>query len=292
MPTHPPLGVTAVMLPELDFQEQIALCVELGVTHYTARPRVIPDAQRDKPWHSHGNHKFDLTPHRLIEEGEAMARQLEDAGMTAFGTVPALTAQADADTIKLHCEGAAKIGAGRMRMATGPYPTQVFDYAAALEQQVEQYGRAVDIAQTYGLKLVIETHSSSLAASPALAWNILKHFEPTQLGAIFDLPNFAREGNLVAHLAVSVLKDYIDHLHVGGLRRVRGEQDAKGFAHERTEMCGMKEGDLYIPGWLDLARQHAPDAPWVLEDYSAGLSGEQRLRRAVAEVHDALEVLG
>jgi len=286
------LGVTAVMLPELDFAEQIALCTELGVTHYSARPRIIPDAKRNAEYHSHGNHKFDLTPQRLIEEGQAMRKQLEDAGMTPFGTVPALTVQMDPDEIRMHCEGAAKIGAGRIRMGPQPYPREIFDYDAFLQKQLEMYDKAVEITQSFGLKIVIETHSNSLAASPALALNIVQHFEPGQVGVIFDLPNFAKEGGLVAHLAVSILKDYIDHLHVGGLHRIRGEADARGFPREANEMCGMKDSDLYIPGWLELVRQAAPEAPWVLEDYSAGLSGEARLRRAVADVHDALEMMG
>ena len=38
------LGVTGVMLPELDFDEQIALCRSLGITRYQYRPRVITAA--------------------------------------------------------------------------------------------------------------------------------------------------------------------------------------------------------------------------------------------------------
>ena len=84
-----PLGVTAVMLPELDFADQIALCRECGVTHYSIRPRIIADDQQDQPYSSHGNHKFDLTPARLVEEGAAIRAQLASAGMTPFGTLPA-----------------------------------------------------------------------------------------------------------------------------------------------------------------------------------------------------------
>jgi len=62
------LGVTAVMLPELDFDEQIALCQELGIRYYQYRPRIIPPDQRDKPYSNWGNHKFDLTPERLVRE--------------------------------------------------------------------------------------------------------------------------------------------------------------------------------------------------------------------------------
>jgi len=43
-----PLGVTAVMLPELDFPEQLALLKKHGVTHYSLRPRNIPPGEVGK----------------------------------------------------------------------------------------------------------------------------------------------------------------------------------------------------------------------------------------------------
>ena len=79
------LGVTAVMLPELDFDEQIALCRAEGVKYYQYRPRVIRPEQRDKPYHSHGRHKFDLTPDRLLTEGAALTARLRSAGLNPGG---------------------------------------------------------------------------------------------------------------------------------------------------------------------------------------------------------------
>lgn len=282
MPTNLSLGVTAVMLPELDFDEQIALCRELGVTHYSVRPRDIPHELRDKPWGNWGNHKFDLTPKRLVEEAAAIKAKLLDAGLTPFGTVPAINNSITDEDLKLHLEGAAAVDAGRMRVAPAPYDTtRVFDYEALLEKQIADYQRVVALAKTYGIKVVIETHARSLASSPALALNICRHFEPADLGVIFDIANFCIEGGILPHLAVSVLHRYIDHVHVGGSYAAGGSYDANGFRKQATVQCPINETSLYLPDWIGALRQaELGTVPLVIEDYTAGPPGRLRLRNS------------
>lgn len=286
-----PLGVTAVMLPELDLPEQLALCRKLGLTHYTLRPRIIAPADRDKPYSNWGNHKFDLTPQRLVREATVLRRQIEDAGLVPFGTVPNATTADPDDQIRLHLEGAAAVGAGRVRIAPAPYPSGPFDYPSFLDQVINRYHQIVQLARSYRLKIVIETHCRSLAASPALAWNICRHFDPADLGVIFDLPNFAREGNYMPNLAVAVIGRWIDHCHVGGARRVHTGRDPQGFAIVQEEFCSLPEGDLHIPTWLKALRDAQIHVPLIIEDFTPGLPGAQRLEATAADLRQALESL-
>lgn len=287
-----PLGVTAVMLPELTFDEQIALCSELGVTHYSIRPRVIPEGQRDKPWGNWGNHKFDLTPDRLLKEGQAIAKQLRDAGLTPFGTVPGLAAEADEDELKKHFEGAANAGAGRVRVQPPGYTKgELFDYPAHVERTVAAYKRAVDIAKPFGQKLVIETHRGTHVCAPGLAREVCKHFDPSEVGVIFDIANYSGEGEVNPFLAVSVIGDWIDHVHIGGGRRAFGEYDEAGFRKVAHMMTKMTEGDLYIPDWLAALKLLGREVPLVIEDYTPHIPGALRLRDSATALHRALESL-
>ena len=282
------LGVTAVMLPELDFDEQIALCRETGVTHYSLRPRVIPAEERGKPYSNWGNHKFDLTPERLVKEAGTIRRRLSDAGLTPFGTLPHATVASSDDELKLHFEGAAAVGAGRVRVAPESYPAGVFDYEAALRRAIDGYGRAAALAKPYGLKIVIETHALSLASSPGLAWNICRHFDPAQVGVIFDLSNFACEGMLQPNLAVSVIGRWIDHCHVGGQRRTIGGRDAQGFRRAGIETCSVTESDLYLPDWLVAMLAAGIVVPLVIEDFIPDLPGAERLRQSATALRSCL----
>jgi sugar phosphate isomerase/epimerase len=289
--TTMPIGVTAVMLPELDFAEQLDLCRKLGVTHYSLRPRVISAEQRDKPFSNWGNHKFDLTPQRLLREAKEIRRQMDDAGVTPWGTVPNASTSDDMDALKLHFEGSASVGAGRVRVAPEKYPSTPFDYAAFLDKIVQAYGRIVELAQSYKQKVVIETHAWSLAASPALAWNIVRHFEPAKLGVIFDLPNYAREGNQQPPLAVSVLGPWIDHLHVGGSRRVSASYDALGCRVVKDQFCPLEESDLNLSAWLTALRDARVAAPLMVEDFVENKPGALRLTDSVTVLKRALAAL-
>ena len=273
------------------FAQQIDLCRQTGVTHYSIRPRIIPDEQRDQPWGCWGNHKFDLTPRLLVEQADRIARQLADAGLVAFGTNPATNIDAGDDELKLHFEGAAAVGAGRVRVATAPYPQEPFDYASLLDRVVDRYGQLVARAQPMGLKIVIETHHGSLATSPGLALNICRHFDPSQLGVIFDMPNFAIEGNLVPHLAVAVLGDYIDHCHVGGGRRTPGETDDQGFRKAGHEMCSLSQADLHIPTWIGALHAAKRHVPLVIEDFTGNRTGADNLKHTAGQLRKIVESL-
>lgn len=280
-----PLGVTAVMLPELDFDEQVVLCRQLNITHYVYRPRVVSDEQRNDPYSNWGNHKFDLTPDKLVEQGATLRKKLQDAGLRGYCTVPRLNADESDEGLTVHLRGAAAGGCERMRVGPPAYPhDKLFDYPAYVEQAVEHYRRCCDLAEPYGLKIVIEMHAGNSAASPGLAYNIVQSFDPSELGIILDLPNLVREGFVNPPLAVSVLSRWIDHVHLGGNRHVAGDYDALGFRVPRTQMCPLSETGLHVPAWIDAIAQLKRDVPLILEDYTPGIPGPLRLRNTAAAI--------
>ncbi|MCC6580516.1 MAG: sugar phosphate isomerase/epimerase [Phycisphaeraceae bacterium] len=289
--TDMPLGVTAVMLPELDLDEQLALCAKLGVTHYCARPRVVPEAQVGQPWSNWGNHKFDLTPKRLAAEATAIRGKILHAGLVPFGTVPALYLTDADDELMLNIKGCADLGAGRIRVAMPLYPSEPFDYDAELRKQVDGYRRVVGLAKPLGVKIVIETHCGTIACSPALAMNICRHFDPSELGVIMDIANYTIEGGIAPHLAVSVLGPYIDHVHIGGARSTFGEYDALGFRRPAYVMAPITEVNTHIPSWIKALAQSGRKVPLVIEDYTANKPGPLRLSDTAIALRRVLEAL-
>lgn len=284
------LGVTGVMLSELDFPQQISLCQELGVKYYQYRPRIIPDSERGKPFSNWGNHKFDLTPQRFHHEGRKLTAQLRDAELEPWGSVPNLTVDMDDEEIRLHVEGAVAADLRCVRCNPPNYPSQPFDYRAFLDHVVTRYNYVIErISWPMGIKLIIETHAGSLATGPGLAWNIVRHFPPNRVGVIFDLPNFAIEGGVTPHLAVSVLGPYIDCCHVGGARRVdQPQRDAFGSRQIKKAFCSMADSDAHVPTYLKALADANIDSPLIIEDYQGNLAGADRLRRAVSYLQQVL----
>lgn len=287
-----PLGVTGVMLPELGFEEQLALCRALGLTHYVYRPRTIPESAKGQPFGNWGNQKFDLTPQRLLDEGVYLREKVEAAGLVPFGTVPNLLVDAPEAELRLHFQGAAAAGARCVRVNPPNYPHEVvFDYPKYLGETIERYRAAVALARPHDVKLVIEMHAGNAATSPGLAWNIVRHFEPAHLGVIVDLPNFAREGFVSPSLAVSVLGDWIDHAHFGGCRRVEGVPDERGFRRSDAVFCGITESDLHVPTWARHLASLGREVPLIIEDYTPNMPGAARLTREAAAARRMLEGL-
>jgi sugar phosphate isomerase/epimerase len=284
----PPIGINAVMLPDLDFGEQVELCQRTGITHYQIRPRVVPENQRDKPYAFWGNHKFDLTPARLLAEAAEIRKRLADAGLRPFGTAPVALVTDGVESLTLDFDGAAAVGAGRVRVNPPALPKGPFDYAELLDRTVELYGKAAELARPRGIKIVIETHARSLASGPALAWNICRHFEPRDVGVIFDLCNFAVEGNIQPNFAVAVLARHIDHVHIGGFQRHSTRADENGFRVVDIRSCDLDQSDLHMPTWLAALTAAGINVPLVVESFIDSLPTRERASSVVEAVRRAL----
>jgi len=286
------LGVTAVMLPDLDFGEQIEICRELGVNYYQYRPRVIPENRRGEPYSNWGNHKFDLTPDRLLKEGAKLTKRLRDAGLEPWGTVPSLSVDMPDDEIRHHLEGAIVAEAKCVRCGPPAYPSEPFDYAQLLNCTVERYKHVIErLSAPMGIKLILETHCRTMITAPGLAWNVVRHFPPQRVGVIFDMANFGREGEVNPVLAVSVLRDYIDCCHVGGHRRVIADVDPLGCKRLGGQMCRIEESDLHIPTWLKAIRDAGIEPPLIIEDFTPNMTGADRLRQSATFLHRLLDTL-
>jgi sugar phosphate isomerase/epimerase len=279
-----PLGVTAVMLPELDFDEQIDLCAQLGVTHYVFRPREIAANRRGEAYSNWGNHRFDLTPERFAEQGAQLGRQLREAGLRPFCAVPSSHSGSDRSVLEQDMIGCAQAGCASIRLMPPPYPSGVFDFDAYLAEAIAALQQAVEMARGFGLKVVIEMHAGTSGASPGLARLLVRQFSPEHLGLVPDLANFAREGAVNPDLGVSAVQRWIDHLHVGGAWTVEGEPDDLGWRTVHHPFCSLSASDLDVRGWVVAIGRLGRTVPLIIEDYTDGLSGGERLRRSVEEL--------
>jgi sugar phosphate isomerase/epimerase len=283
-----PLGVTAVMLPELDFSGQLALCKDLDLKYYIYRPRVIPVERRAEPYSNWGNHQFDLTPDRLISEGALLAGQLEAQGVVPYCTLPEADTSTSDEVWEVHIRGAVAGRCSRVRISPVDHPTQLFDYAKHVEEVIARYRSLIPRAKQAGLKVVIEMHVGNAACGPGLVYNVVRNFDPEDLGVIVDFPNLAQQGYVDPVLAVSVLAPWIDHCHLGAARRIPVGKDEFGCLQTEHEFCALNEGDLHIPAWINALASFDRTVPLVIEDFSNNMTGADRLRRSARQARELL----
>lgn len=260
------LGVSVCMLPEIDFDEQIELCVSLGIRAYQFRPE------------------------RLLAEGKALSLKLARAGLAPWGTLPRIRVDDTDEAIALHLRGAAEVRAGRMRLDPPLLPPGPFDCRAFIDQAAARYEEvARRLAKPLGIRLLVQTRAGSIAASPGLAWALVGRLDPREIGVILDLASLAREGELAPGLAVSALRDFIDCAHVGGSRRVVAGSDERGCKRLEHQFCSMEESDLHIPSWIAALQAAGISPPLIVEDLSPGMSGADKLRRGARLLHAILK---
>jgi len=103
-----------------------------------------------------------------VEFAESIATALRGAGMEPWGTLPAACIDDPDDSLKLHAEGAAVSGAGRVRIGPTPYPARPFDYDEYLARVTDRYAAVVEkVTRPARVRILIETHCGGAAASAA-----------------------------------------------------------------------------------------------------------------------------
>ncbi len=259
-------GVFTVILPELDLDETIEAVAEAGYDGIEWRCRRIPPDRRNEPFSYWGNVRNDMTPERVVKEGPEIARRCEDAGLEVFA-LATYCSSGDREEVKLAAEAAAAIGAPVFRV-WGPAWNRSVSFEDLRRRALDDYAAAVEIAASFGVSVVVETHMGCITCSPSLCRDLLSGFPPQGIGVILDPGNMVSEGFEMLHFSVDMLGDYLRYVHAKNTGwRIKKEAEG-GFTEWETYSLPVHEG---IVDWVEVFEallRHGYDG-WVsLEDFS------------------------
>jgi sugar phosphate isomerase/epimerase len=123
--------------------------------------------------------------------------------------------------------------------------------------------------------------------STSLVHRIVSHFDPKDIGAIYDVNNMARDGYETSKMALELLGPYLAHAHIGGQRPKPGERDANGTIKWSFEGCPLAEGLLHMPTIFENLRAVSYQGFLSIEDFRQG-AAETKLK----ETMDYLKAIG
>lgn len=276
-------SATTVFLPQLTLVQQAELLSRLGYDGMELRVRRVSPEQRSKAEPSFwGYHVNDLTPENFAARAGEIRRVLSDHGLALAGIASA-AACTDLDQIRLLVEGAVAAGAPFIRVsaASGYKPDGSQDYWQIYGETVAGYARVLQITRGTGVKIVLEIHGGTIHCSASLAHRIVSHFDPAEVGVIYDPQNMVRDGFETTALAVQLLGPYLAHCHVGAHRPLPPlEHDARGTAQWRWEACPMAEGLYHYPTLVAQLRRMGYRHFISVEDFRA-MDPEEKLRDAI-----------
>ena len=250
-------SATTVFLPRLSLVQQAALLSRLGYDGMELRVRRIPAELRAKAEPSAwGYHVNDVTPETFAAKAAEIRQVLADHGLALAGIASA-AACTELDHIKLLVEGAVAAGAPFIRVgaASGYKGDGSQDYWQVYGETVAGYARTLELTRGTGVKIVLEIHGGTIHCSAALAHRIVSHFNPAEVGVIYDPQNMVKDGFETTALAVQLLGPYLAHCHVGAHRPLPPSQrDAKGTAQWTWEACPMADGLYHFPTLINQLR--------------------------------------
>lgn len=243
-------SVTSVILPDLDVVETCALLQELGYDGVEWRVRYTrPDAV-GKGYSFWGEHKTDLSPVNIADRADEVARITRDHGLQ-IAAIAANIRCDELDDLKRIADGVARMGGSiPIRLGAPRGYDRTVNYNILYTEAVDAYAKAIETLKPYGLRAIIEIHGGTIMVSASLAYRIVSHFCPDEIGVIYDTNNMSKDGFETFRIGMEILGDYLQHCHSGGWRPVPTPPDENGTIKWGWEGCDLAEGLLYMPQFV------------------------------------------
>jgi sugar phosphate isomerase/epimerase len=237
------LSVTTVTMPDCDLNETAQLLSDLGFDGVEWRVRRIPDDQRNKPYNPWGNVKNDFTPEMLADQPQILLDISKAYNLSLVGLATNISAD-QYDDIRRIAEACAACNAPFFKVgAPEPYDGSQ-SYNDVFQKALVAYRKAINISREYGARMVVEVHRNTIMVSTSLAYRLVSHFDPKDIGVIYDLSNMTMEGFEGFNLSLELLGPYLAHVHVAGRKPVIEEQQTDGTAVWGWEATSLAEGML------------------------------------------------
>lgn len=241
------ISATTVMLPEYDLRETAELLARLGFDAGEWRCRHIPEGQKDQPFSPWGNVKNDLSPDNLDVRGEELVAVSKELGLEIACLATAMRAD-ELDEVRKVAEGCAKWGIRRFRIGAPRGYSAAENYRDLIDDTLRAFEGALAITRACGVQVVLEIHRNTVACSASQAWNIVRHFDPADLGVIFDIANMSLgQGHEPTKMGLDLLGPYVQHVHAGGGKPVAGERGADGQQLWNWETVDLADSIIDVP---------------------------------------------
>ena len=194
---------------------------------------------------------------------------------------------ADRENVLRMLSATATLGARQVRV-TMP-SSEGADYREVFARTRDDLTWAVDRARELGVKVLVELHHRTIAASASAALRLIDGLDPAHVGVIHDLGNLLIEGQEDALAGFQLLGDYLAHIHVKNVAwRPTGEFGFDGEVLWAEQWATLRGGQASVVSYFDALAEHGYDGWVTLEDFSTELPLEERIADDFAYLRAAL----
>ncbi|WP_322906231.1 sugar phosphate isomerase/epimerase family protein [Paenibacillus campi] len=265
------LSVFTVCTPDLTPEQLIQSARDAGIDGIEWRYAAIPaDAQDEAPsfWR---HNRCSIAPGSAADELTQLRAHCNEYGIQPIALVPYLKC-GDLDAAQQAFAAGAQLGVQMLRVGVPSYDgTRHID---ELQQEAVRYLHAIqDMAASYGIKALIETHHGTIAPSASLALRLVDGLNPQHVGVLYDPGNMVHEGFEHYRMGIELLGPYIAHVHV---KNAAWQQQNVQW---RCEWAPLHAGIVPWEHILRILLANGYDGYIGIEDFSGQLASNDMLQQ-------------
>jgi sugar phosphate isomerase/epimerase len=212
------------------------------------------------------------------DRGLAEAKRVADAAGVAIPMVS--TALTDTDSPHAESVFAAAAHYGTRSLKLGYWEYRPFGTAAAqIDQARARLRRLAALGRKYRVLPCVHCHSGRfLAAGGPLLYQVLRGFEPGEVGAYVDPMHMTIEGGRSAwEIGLDLVAPWIALVGIKNFRWLPSDRDRHGQRRWRWEYCPLADGMAPLPEFMAYLRQLRYDGIVSLHSEYKGESSFRRL---------------
>ncbi len=259
-------AVFTVMCPELDLEQTAALAGSLGLDglEWRVTKKVVEPIAEVSYWGANRS-TVDIDD---VESDLARAKQIADRSGLAVPVLGTYMKCSELETVERAMRAAAAVGCAKLRVGPSSYDGSR-PYADLFHETLRSFEQVAELARSYRVQACIEMHMGNITPSAGLAHRLVSHFDPAQVGVIFDPGNMVVEGHENYQMALELLGPYLSHVHVKNCMWLNtGEED--GVAKWEWKMAAVKQGQADWTAIVAALKKVGYDGWLSFEDFSDG----------------------
>lgn len=206
-------SVFTVGLPEMTIEEALKKMKEYGYDGVDFRVTEIKEEFAKEPPSYWKNNYCTVDINTVEEKAEELKALADKYGLEVNALASYLTCTDDIDKITSVMRAAKTMGAGRIRVNAPKYDPEK-GYKQVFEEALQGFRRVEEKAKETGIKAHFEMHHGTIAPSASAAYALAKNFDPNYIGVIYDTGNIIYEGLEEYQMALEILGDYLDLVHI------------------------------------------------------------------------------
>ena len=264
-------AVFTVMCPELDLEQTAALAASLGFDGLEWRVTKRAPEPIEKISYWQGNRStVDVDD---IEAELKRSKELADRSGLALPILGTYLRCGEPEAVDRVMRAAASVGCGKLRVGPPTYDG-ARRYQDLYDGARRDYEKIAALARKHRVQACIEMHMGNITPSAGLAHRLVSHFDPGEIGVIFDPGNMVVEGFENYQMGLELLGPYLSHVHAKNCLWAKTGEEG-GAATWGYRMVSIRQGQADWKKVVAALKKVGYDGWLSFEDFSEGETKEK-----------------